>query len=207
MRALIVSCHPSPDSYTGAIRAQVAGQLRAGGAQVRVLDLDAEDFPPLLTRAEWEAYLETPANEAPVAEAVSALRWADALIFIYPTWWYGLPARLKGWLDRVLLPGVAFHLPKSGPIEPGLTHIRQLAVFTTCGASRWLTWWIGAPGRRTILRGIRILCAPRCKSYFAAHYCMDASTPDSRAKHLRLVEAQTARMLAHRRGELRPAAA
>ena len=109
---------------------------------------------------------------------------AEGLVFVYPTWWYAHPAMLKGWLDRVLLPGVAFDMPDGGDIRPTLTHIKRLGVFTTCGASWWLTRFIGFPSKRVILRGIRILCAKRCRTAFVAHYLMDASTPETRSKHL-----------------------
>ena len=114
------------------------------------------------------------------------------------TWWYGLPAILKGWLDRVLLPDVAFLMPKNDGenIRPGLTHITRMGVFTTCGASRWLTFTVGAPGKRTLLRGLRLLCAKRCKTAFAAHYLMDSSTPQSRAKHLARVERSLTKLIA-----------
>jgi putative NADPH-quinone reductase len=132
-----------------------------------------------------------------VAEDVAALQWADTLIFIYPTWWYALPAVLKGWLDRTMLPDVAFLMPDgvNRTIRPGLTHIRRLGVFTTCGASWWLTTFVGAPGKRMLTRGIGLLCAPRHRKAFAAHYLMDSSTPKSRARHLERVAAQTDKLL------------
>ncbi|NND22779.1 MAG: flavodoxin family protein, partial [Silicimonas sp.] len=80
-------------------------------------------------------------------------------------------------------------------IRPGLTHITRLGVFTTCGASRWVTFLVGAPGKRTILRGIGLLCAPRCKKTFAAHYLMDSSTDTSRKAHLDRVAAKLDRFL------------
>ncbi len=187
MRALVVYCHPSPESFTAAVRDLVIGRLTGAGAEVQVLDLYAEGFEPVLSRKEWEDYLDGPETGSPLAGHIAALRWADTLIFVYPTWWYGLPAVLKGWLDRVFLPDVAFRLPEKGDIIPTLTHIDRLAVFTTCGASWWLTRFIGAPGRRTILRGVRLLCG-RCKTAFAAHYNMDSSTPETRAEHLKRVD-------------------
>ena len=197
MRALVIHCHPDPDSFTAAVRDRVLARLRAAGAEMRVRDLYAEGFAPVLTRAEWQGYLDSPANRAPVADAVADLTWCDTLIFVYPTWWYGLPAVLKGWLDRVLLPDIAFLMPQAPgeTIRPGLTHITRLGVFTTCGASRWLTWLVGSPGRRTILRGVRYLCAKRCRTAFAAHYLMDSSTPDSRAAHLRRVDRAMAKLI------------
>ena len=186
MRALVVYCHPDPASFTAAIRDLVLEKLAQAGAEVRLLDLYARGFSPALTQPEWQRYLASPDNIAPVAEDVAALRWCDTLIFVYPTWWYGLPAMLKGWLDRVLLPDVAFLMPDGAnrTIRPGLHHITRLGVFTTGGASRLLTFFIGAPGKRTLLRGVGLLCHPRKKTAFAMHYLMDSSTPESRARHL-----------------------
>ncbi|MEM9708153.1 MAG: NAD(P)H-dependent oxidoreductase [Pseudomonadota bacterium] len=186
MRALLIYCHPRPESFTAAIRDLVAEKLDAAGAEVRILDLYRRGFDPVLTAAELETYENEAINTAPVAEDVAHLRWCDTLIFVYPTWWYGLPALLKGWLDRVLVPGVAFFMPnqENSTIRPGLSHIRRLAVFTTCGASFWLTRYVGAPGKRTLLRGVGVLCAPHCRKAFAAHYLMDSSSPATREKHL-----------------------
>ena len=196
MRALVIHCHPSPESFTAAVRDTVIARLADAGAEIRLHDLYADGFMPELTRAEWEGYLDAPANHAAVAREVADLAWCDTLIFVYPTWWYGLPAVLKGWLDRVLVPEVAFLMPdgENRDIRPGLTHITRLGVFTTCGASRWLTMLIGAPGKRTILRGLRILCARRARTAYVAHYLMDSSTPESRARHLARVARATDRL-------------
>jgi len=192
-KALIVYCHPSPTSFTAAVRDTVLDRLAAKGAEVRVIDLYAQAYDPTLGLAEWEGYLDTSRNRDGVAEDVAALQWADTLIFIYPTWWYALPAVLKGWLDRTMLPDVAFLMPDgvNRTIRPGLTHIRRLGVFTTCGASWWLTAFVGAPGKRMLTRGIGLLCAPRHRRAFAAHYLMDSSTPESRARHLERVALKT----------------
>jgi NAD(P)H dehydrogenase (quinone) len=186
MRALVIFCHPRPDSFTGAVCDAVLARLAAKGAEVRLRDLYAEGFSPVLTGAEWQGYLTCPDNRAPVNDHCSDVQWCDTLIFVYPTWWYGLPAMLKGWLDRVLLPDVAFMMPDatSKVIRPGLQHITGLAVFTTCGASWWLSALVGFPGRRQLQRGVGFLCKRRAKKLFLAHYLMDSSTPDSRKRHL-----------------------
>ena len=75
-------------------------------------------------------------NIEPVSEQVEHLKWAEAVVFIYPTWWYGLPAMLKGWLERVLVPGFAF--PERGSV-PKLKHITRVIVLTTCGATPFLS--------------------------------------------------------------------
>jgi NAD(P)H dehydrogenase (quinone) len=197
MRALVVYCHPDPTSFNAAICDLVCTRLTEAGAELRVLDLYARNFDAALSRAEWRGYLDSPNNRAPVEQDAAALEWCDTLIFIYPTWWYGLPAVLKGWLDRVMLPDVAFLMPDgiNKTIRPGLTHITRLGVFTTCGASRLLTFLVGAPGKRTLLRGVRLLCARRCRTAFAAHYLMDSSSPASRATHLGRVERGLAKLI------------
>jgi NAD(P)H dehydrogenase (quinone) len=197
MRALVVYCHPNPESFTAAVRDLVLAKLEAAGAEVRLHDLYAEGFHPILSPQEWRGYLDCPGNRAPVDFQVTDLRWCDTLIFVYPTWWYGLPAILKGWLDRVLLPDVAFLMPDGAnrTIRPGLQHISRLGVFTTCGASRWLTWFVGSPGRRTLTRGVGLLLKPRKRTVFAAHYLMDSSTPESRRRHLLRVSSRMDRLI------------
>ncbi len=200
MRALVVYCHPDPESFTAAIRDVILTRLQDAGADIRLHDLYAQGFQPCLTKSEWQGYLKSPDNRAAVAQPATDLEWCDTLIFIYPTWWYGLPAMLKGWLDRVLLPDLAFLMPDgvNKTIRPGLGHITRLGVFTTCGASRWLTFLVGAPGKRTLLRGVRLLCARKCRTSFAAHYLMDSSTQASRRKHLLRVTDKIDRLIGAR---------
>ncbi len=185
MKALVIFSHPKSDSFNAGILGVVTDRLAAAGADYRVRDLYAERFDPVLTAADLEIYEDTEKNTAKIRDHVDDLMWCDTLIFVYPTWWYGLPAMLKGWLERVFVPGVAFIMPEAGKnITSGLTQITRLGVFTTCGASWWLTRMIGAPGRRTLMRGLRFLCAKNCRSVFAAHYLMDSSTAETRKKHL-----------------------
>jgi putative NADPH-quinone reductase len=197
MRTLVVYCHPRQGSFTEAVRDVVLDKLREAGAETRVHDLYAEGFDPVLSGHEHTIYEDEAVNQTPVQAQCDDLKWADTLIFVYPTWWYGLPAMIKGWLDRVLVPGVAFLMPDAThkDIRPGLTNITRLAVFTTCGASWWLTRFVGAPGRRTLMRGLRLICAKSCKTTFAAHYSMDSSTPQSRQKHLERVAAKMDRFI------------
>ncbi len=198
MRALVVYCHPRTGSFTEAVRDVVLGKLQSAGAETRVTDLYARGFDAVLTAEEHESYEACPENCGPVQRDVDDLRWCDTLIFIYPTWWYGLPAILKGWLDRVLLPDVAFLMPDTehATIRPGLGHITRLGVFTTCGASRWLTFLVGAPGKKTLMRGVGLLCRKPLKKAFAAHYLMDTSTDESRRAHLDRVAHKMDRFLA-----------
>ena len=197
MRALVIYCHPRSGSFNAAIRDVILRKLQTKGAETRLRDLYAEGFSPVLLPDEHAGYLNCPTNRLQVDDHCRDVDWADTLIFIYPTWWYGLPAMLKGWLDRVLLPDVAFKMPdeQNKTIRPGLTQIKRLGVFTTCGASWWLTALIGAPGRRQLMHGVGWLCPRGTRKIFAAHYLMDTSTPESRARHLAYVATRMDRLM------------
>jgi len=193
MRILLVKCHPCPSSYGAALAARAEATLAAAGHELRVTDLYAAGFDPVMGEAEWRDYHDEALNRIPVADHVADLTWAEALVFVYPTWWFGLPAMLKGYLDRVWVPHVTFEIPTAtSPMRPRMQHIRKIAVVTTCGASWFVSKMMGEPGRKTILRGIRALCAPRCRTRYLAHYDMDSSTAQSRARFLDRVERKLA---------------
>ncbi|MBA3449472.1 MAG: NAD(P)H-dependent oxidoreductase [Pseudaminobacter sp.] len=185
MRVLVVYCHPVPDSFCAAVLDAAITVIDEKGCEARVVDLYAENFDPVMRCDERRTYNERMPADPALQRHIDLLNWAESIVFIYPTWWYGLPAMLKGWLDRVWATDVAFALPADGgKIKPLMTHISGIAVITTCGAPWLWSHIVGHPGRKTILRGIRALCARRCKTLFLAHYLMDASTPESRATFL-----------------------
>lgn len=195
MRALVVYAHPVPESFGAALRDTVMEALKAGGHEVRLVDLNAIGFDPVMDADERRHYHDPAINELPVADQIEHIRWCEMLVFVYPTWWYGLPAILKGWLDRVWVPHVAFIMPTATQgIRPNMQHIRRIVAVTTCGATWWLSKWVGEPGRRTLLRGIRPLCHPLCRTAYMAHYKMDTSTPESRARYLAKVRRRIARL-------------
>lgn len=188
MHCLVVYAHPVESSYCAALCERAVAALRAGGHEVRVIDLYGEGFDPVLSRQERIDYHTPGVNERAVGPYIEAIRWAEALIFVFPTWWYGLPAILKGWLERVWVPHVTFTMPHDAPIRGLMHNIRRLSVITTSGASRWWLTLAGNPGRRTILRGVRALCHPRCRTIWLAHYAIDDSTDRSRAAFLARIE-------------------
>ena len=190
MRVLVLYSHPVDTSFCSAVHQTVLTALAAGGHEVRDRDLYAENFQPALTRNERINYFDAGLNQQTVRRDVDDIRWAEGLVFVYPTWWYGLPAILKGWLDRVWLPHVAFTLtddPKL-PLKPNMTNIRYLAGVTTYGSPWWLVKWSGEPGRKTLLRGIRPLCHRRCKTAWHALYKMDVCSQQDRQRFLAAVE-------------------
>ena len=172
MRVLMIHAHPRADSFSAALRDTVRAALEAAGHAVELRDLYAESFAAVLTAEERAVYHTEGANEAGIEDHVAALRRAEALVLVYPTWWYGLPAILKGWFDRVWSPGIAFRIGE-GAIEPLLTNITRIAVVTTYGSPRWLLWYIGWPDHKLIGRGIRRLCAKGCRLDWVYLHGMD----------------------------------
>ncbi len=178
-RTLVVVTHPHPDGLARCAFTRVIAGLGTGGHEVRVIDLDAEDFDPRLTTDEKRRHLDDPATKPWVADHTDALRWAERLVLVYPTWWGGYPARLKGWFDRTWITGVAYTLPEdSSRIHAGLKNIKQLDIVTTHGGSRWSNVLSGQPGRLIAFRTLRLLCHPLCRRRFRAFYSA-ATAPDA----------------------------
>lgn len=168
MRALVVFAHPCEESFSAALKDVVVGRLAARGWQVDLCDLYAEGFDPVLTAEERRAYHDIPGNTAPVQAQVDRLRAAEALVFVYPTWNFGMPAILKGYIDRVFLPGVSFVL-KDRLVAPGLRHIRKLAVVTSYGATPFRAWAAGNPPKRYVTRVLRYISRPDRLRYLALY--------------------------------------
>ncbi|MEM9762104.1 MAG: NAD(P)H-dependent oxidoreductase [Pseudomonadota bacterium] len=194
MRLLIVYCHPDPESFCAALRDRAVAGARAAGHEVDLLDLYAEGFDPVMSCAERRGYHTPIENERPVADHIARLTAAEGLVFVYPTWWYGQPAMLKGWLDRVFVPGVAFEMPEpNAPIRGGLKNIRLVGAISTLGAPWW--WWtfpMMAPGRRVLLTGVRAICNPKARTFWLGLHEMDSVGPEARGRFLDKVEARLA---------------
>jgi len=193
MRVLVVYCHPVPESFSAAIRDAAVETLKERGAEIRLVDLYAERFDPVMPTDERREYNEHAPTDPALVPHIENLRWCDSILFIYPTWWYGMPAMLKGWLDRVWALDVVFKLDRRGLVQPMLRHVKRIGVITTCGAPLWWSVLIGQPGRKTILRGMRANCARLCKTLYVAHYRMDSSTDISRKAFLMKVRMRVAR--------------
>ena len=133
MRVLYLYCHPLPESFHAAIRAEALAGLAAAGHEVDLLDLYAEGFDPVLTADARRHYHDTARNQVGLETYVARLQAAEALVVQFPTWCFGAPALLKGFFDRLLMPGVAFDLSDPENVRPALTNIRRIAGIVTYG--------------------------------------------------------------------------
>lgn len=180
MRVLLLHAHPDPASFSAALFRVAQEELAASGHEVEAVDLYAEAFDPVLSRAEWQGYVEVPANRLSVAPDAERLDRAEAIVLVFPVWNFGPPAILKGYLDRVFLPGVSFHLTDDR-IAPGLHHVRAFVAITSYGSTRWWAWLMGDAPRKLIWRVLRTLIHPRAKVHYLAHHAITRSTDASRA--------------------------
>jgi putative NADPH-quinone reductase len=188
MNVLVLYAHPVETSYHAALHRTVVERLIAKGHTVDDCDLYAEDFDPRLTRAERLGYHDTSANIDGVRSYVERLRRANALVLSFPVWNYGYPAILKGFFDRVFLPGVSFELI-DGKAQPLLHNIKKVTAVTTYGGSRLRAILMGDPPRKLIQRLMRATVKPGAPVSYLAHYSMNVSTDRSRGKFLRKVAA------------------
>ncbi len=196
MRALVLVAHPSRDGFAHAAADAACDGLTDAGHEIDRIDLTADGYRPAMNRDERIAYeTDDPILDPEVADHVARLRRAEILVFVYPTWWSGQPALLKGWLERTMVPGVAFAFDeRTGKVRPALHHIRRIVGVTTWGSSRWYAWAVNDNGRRVLTRALRLTCGWRTPTTWLAMYGMDRSTETDRQQFLDRVRARTARL-------------
>ena len=205
MNVLVVHAHPSADSYSSALYRTALRALEQAGHAVTGISLYEEGFEARMSRDERVAYeTATPILDPVVARHAELVKAAQMLVFVYPTWWFGLPAILKGWLERVLVPGVGFVLdPRTNKVRRGLGHVHRIVGVTTYGSPRSSIFFATDGGRRTLTRALRLLCHPLARTRWLGLYGIDTSTDDDRLEFLSKVEhvlgkKRTARRLATR---------
>lgn len=166
MHVVVVIANPGDDPLLSRLRDAVEQGLRGGGHTATVLDLYAERFDPVMPASQRRDYEQPGATlPADLDRHVAAVRSAEALVFLFPTWTASMPVMVKGWLDRVLVPGVAFHLDqRSNQVRSDLRRIRRLAAVTisTERGSRWRR--TRKPARWTVTRTLRLLTSWRCRT-------------------------------------------
>jgi NAD(P)H dehydrogenase (quinone) len=162
-RCLIVTAHPLRESLTARLSAMLEGAALGKGWKVTRHDLYAETFDPCLTPEERGAYYAT--STGTLVEEKTELAEAQVLILVFPTWWFGFPAILKGWFDLVWTPGTAFdHSSGVGAMLPRLTNLREVLAVTTMGAPAWIDWLVlRRPVRRILRLAIVKPCAPKAR--------------------------------------------
>lgn len=178
-RVLVLFAHPVEDSFHAELHRTVVETLRDAGHEVDDCDLYAENFNPVLSRQERIDYHDLEANQKNVKPYIERLEAADALVLVHPVWIYGFPAILKGFLDRVLIPGVMFdHI--DGHVKMKLHNIEKLVGVVTYGGPRLRALLAGDPPRKNIKRVLRAMIYPTAECRYLALYGIDLT--DFRAR-------------------------
>ncbi|WP_277760498.1 NAD(P)H-dependent oxidoreductase [Pseudomonas sp. A34-9] len=137
-RILLILGHPSPTSLCAALADRYAQSALEAGHEVRQLRLGEMDFDPVLR----EGYQQLQALESDLSAAQSDILWAEHLTLVYPIWWGGIPALLKGFFDRVLLPGFAFKYRKGKAFPDKLLKGRTADLLVTMDTPPWYYRWV-----------------------------------------------------------------
>jgi putative NADPH-quinone reductase len=194
MQVLVVHAHPDPQSFNALLCRTAVDALVSAGHRVEVIDLYDIGFRAAMTTDERIAYEgPDPMLDPMVRRHSELLLAAEALVVVYPTWWWGLPAILKGWLERVLVPGVGFLLDDDNRVRGGLRRLRRVVGITTYGSRRSDMFVLNDAGRRTLMRCIRVLAPPfRCRGRWIAMYGLDGRSDAERAAFVERVRTQMA---------------
>ncbi len=190
MKCLVVTTHPLTNSLCNLLTEQVVNQLNIMGHEVTIEDLYAQNFEPALTVAERKSYYYDNYDSSNISKQVIHLQEAEALILLFPTWWFSFPAMLKGWFDRVWGPGIAYdHASNYGPIKPLLNNLKEVLVVTTLGSPWWvdrLLMW--QPVKRIIRVALLGTCARKSKLKFLSLYNSEKLNEKSIARFSRKIE-------------------
>ncbi|MGF1736338.1 NAD(P)H-dependent oxidoreductase [Photobacterium satsumensis] len=172
MKCLVVVAHPVEDSLCHYLCAQTIEHLKSKGYTINVIDLYRREFQPALTTQERRSYYGSAFDSSMVEEDIALLVEAESLVLVFPTWWFGFPAILKGWFDRVWAPGHAYDHDKSlGAIKPRLTNLKEVKVVTTLGSPWWVdTFVLWRPVKRVLKIALLGACAPKCHFKYLSLY-------------------------------------
>ena len=172
MRVMVVYAHPVEASFNAAIHRTIIDALKARGHELDDCDLYAESFPAIMSRQDRLLYHDIPANRALAGPWIERLEAAEGLVLVFPTWVFGPPAILKGFLEKVFLPGVAFELV-DGKVRGRLRHLKRIGGVSTYGGTRLRAVLAGDPPRKLFSRVLRAYAGPAAPISYLGCYDMN----------------------------------
>lgn len=157
-KIVVILGHPAADSLCGALAARYVQDAQAAGAEVRLLALGALQFNPVLAAGHAGAQ----ALEPDLLAAQADLLWAEHLVWVYPIWWGAMPALMKGFVDRVLLPGFAFKYRQGSSLWDKLLQGRSAELLVTMDSPPWYFRWVTRmPGHHQMKKAVLEFCGIR----------------------------------------------
>ncbi|WP_085905732.1 NAD(P)H-dependent oxidoreductase [Kiloniella majae] len=189
MKCLVVIAHPLEDSLCKHLAKETIAHLETKGYKITVKDLYSESFAPALAHAERQSYFTEEFDSSALERDLTQLKETESLVLIFPTWWFGFPAILKGWFDRVWAPGHAYdHADDNKAILPKLDNLVEMKVITTLGSPRWVDLLIlRQPVRRVLKTAIRGTCAPKCRFQMLSLYSSESLSKEKVDRFIRKI--------------------
>ncbi len=178
MKCLVVISHPLKESLCHHLASETITHLESKGYEIEVLDLYQSQFSPALTQPERASYYQPDFDQTDLSGHIEQLKRAESLVLIFPTWWFGFPAILKGWFDRVWAPGHAYnHASNLGPITPCLENLKEVKVVTTLGSPWWVDRFVlWQPVKRVLKIALLGACAKNYRFKMLSLYKSEALT-------------------------------
>ncbi len=192
MRVLYLYCHPLADSFHAALRERALAGLSGAGHSVDLCDLYAEGFDPILSAEGRRSYHDTTRNRLGIETYVERLQAAEGLVLQFPVWSFGPPAMLKGFVDRLFMPGVGFDISDPGNVRK-LLNYRRLAGITTYGRPWSRAFAVGNPPKAWLTRYLRLMGKGFVRTDYLALYHMNVASDAKRAAFMAKVERTMAR--------------
>ncbi|WP_144744023.1 NAD(P)H-dependent oxidoreductase [Enorma burkinafasonensis] len=184
MHTLVVYCHPYENSFCHGMLDALCRRYEREGTPYEVIDLYADGFDPVLSRAELAVYNEGTALDPLVTRYQQLIAGSDRLVFIFPIWWNDVPAMLKGWLDKVLLAGFSWEATGTG-LKGTLTYIESAEVYTaSSNPTSFIREQTGDAIQRMFIEGTLWQLGIE-RGTWENLGGMDTSTPEERAAFLR----------------------
>ena len=151
---LVILGHPDTDSFCGSLCKAYIDSAKKHGSEVRQLHLGELKFDPIL----WKGYNKIQELEPDLVNAQELIQWSNHIVFVYPNWWGAMPALMKGFFDRVFLPGFAFKY-RGSSLPDKLLSGRTAQLMVTMDTPPWFYRWIyRMPGHNEMKRSILEFC-------------------------------------------------
>lgn len=195
MKVVIVFNHPYEGSYCSAILKSVESGLVKAGHEIDIIHLDKDQFDPVITADDLLAFRNKKAIDPKAINYIQRIKAADHLVFIFPVWWELMPARMKGFIDKIIFPGEFYDYTKSGyGMIPLMRNIKSATVITTMNTPSFIYKFIfGNAIKNSLIKGTLKKTGYK-KVEWISFNMVKASSNEKRTRWLEQTEMQFAKL-------------
>ncbi|PMJ91724.1 NAD(P)H-dependent oxidoreductase [Vibrio sp. 10N.261.55.A7] len=192
MKCLVVLAHPLEHSLCSHLAEQTIEHLKTQGHEVTVKNLYEEQFNPVLSASERSSYYQPTFDSSQLHDDIQQLKDTESLVLVFPTWWFGFPAILKGWFDRVWAPTHAYnHASDLGAITPCLDNLKEVKVVTTLGSPWWVDFFVlRKPVKKVLKIALLGACAKKCRFKMLSFYKSEDASPNKIERFIGKIKAE-----------------